>query len=167
MTAPWPQRRASLQWGGLSLLLFLSACASQRPKPASLEAFWSGRLSLQVQSTPPQNWSVNFELEGAAQQGQMSLLTPIGTSLARLSWSADGAMLEQGQVKTQSDSLQSLLQKLIGTDLPMTALFEWLAGQAAPAPDWQVDLSEHPQGRLTARRISPQPEAVLRILLDR
>jgi outer membrane lipoprotein LolB len=124
-------------------------------------------LALQLQSTPPQNWSVSFELQGSAEQGQMVLLSPIGTSLARLSWTPQTAWLEQGQDKTESSSLQSLSQRLTGTDLPMTALFEWLAGKAADAPGWQVDLSAHSQGRLTARRSTPAPEAVLRILLDR
>jgi len=34
-------------------------------------------------------------------------------------------------------------------------------------PGWEVDLSALPQGRLTARRNTPEPEAVLRIVLDR
>jgi outer membrane lipoprotein LolB len=95
------------------------------------------------------------------------LLSPIGTTLARLSWTPQSALLEQGQDKTASNSLQSLSQRLTGTDLPIAALFEWLAGKAADAPGWQVDLSAHSQGRLTARRNTPAPETVLRILLDR
>jgi outer membrane lipoprotein LolB len=75
--------------------------------------------------------------------------------------------LEQGQDKTESPNLQSLSQRLTGTDLPIAALFEWLAGLTSDVPGWQVDLSAHPQGRLTARRNTPAPEAVLRIVLDR
>jgi outer membrane lipoprotein LolB len=122
---------------------------------------------LQLQSTPPQNWSASLELQGSAEQGQLVLLSPIGTTLARLSWTPQSALLEQGEDKTASNSLQSLSQRLTGTDLPIAALFEWLAGKAADAPGWQVDLSAHSQGRLTARRNTPAPETVLRILLDR
>ena len=166
MTPRGLQRRAWLSVCGLGLLA-LTGCATPRPKPTDTESFWSGRLALQLQSTPPQNWSASFELQGSAEQGQMTLLSPIGTTLARLSWTPQAALLEQGQDKTESSNLQSLSQRLTGTDLPIAALFEWLAGKAADAPGWQVDLSGHPEGRLTARRNTPAPEAVLRILLDR
>jgi outer membrane lipoprotein LolB len=161
-----PERRAWL--GLLSLgLLSLVGCATPRTPPSDPTAFWSGRLALQLQSTPPQNWSAGFELQGSAEQGQLVLLSPIGTTLARLSWTPQAALLEQGQDRTESSSLQSLSQRLTGTELPIAALFEWLGGKASDVPGWQVDLSAHPQGRLTARKNTPAPEAVLRILLDR
>lgn len=166
MTPHRLQRRAWLSVCGLGLLA-LTGCATPRPKPTDTESFWSGRLALQLQSTPPQNWSASFELQGSAEQGQITLLSPIGTTLARLSWTPQAALLEQGQDKTESSNLQSLSQRLTGTDLPLAALFEWLAGKAADAPGWQVDLSAHPEGRLSARRSTPAPEAVLRIVLDR
>ena len=166
MTPHGAQRRAWLSVCGLALLT-LAGCATPRPPAADTAAFWSGRLALQLQSTPPQNWSVSFELQGSAEHGQMVLLSPIGTSLARLSWTPQTAWLEQGQDKTESSNLQSLSQRLTGTDLPIAALFEWLEGKAADVPGWQVDLSAHPQGRLTASRNTPAPETVLRILLDR
>ena len=149
------------------LLLVLAGCATQRPPAADPAAFWSGRLGLQLQSNPPQNWSTSFELQGSAAQGQMLLLSPIGTTLARLSWTPQSALLEQGQDKTESRSLQSLSQRLTGTQLPIAALFDWLAGLATDVPGWQVDMTAHPQGRLTARRNTPEPEAILRIVLDR
>lgn len=160
------KRLAGLALGiwGLGLL---TGCATQRPTPADPAAFWSGRLALQLQSNPPQSWSTSFELQGSAAQGHLLLLSPIGTTLARLSWTPQNALLEQGQDKTESPSLQSLSQRLTGTNLPIAALFEWLAGQATAVPGWQVDLSAHPQGRLTARRSKPEPEAILRIVLDR
>ena len=160
------QRRACLSVCGLGLLTLLG-CATPRAKVTDTTSFWSGRLALQLQSTPPQSWSASFELQGSAEQGQMTLLSPIGTTLARLSWTPHAARLEQGQDKTESSNLQSLSQRLTGTDLPIAALFEWLEGKAADVPGWQVDFSAHPEGRLTARRSTPAPEAVLRILLDR
>jgi outer membrane lipoprotein LolB len=166
MTPHTAQRRVWLSLCSLGLLA-LAGCATPRVPPADASTFWSGRLALQLHSTPPQNWSASFELQGSAEQGQMVLLSPIGTTLARLSWTPHAAVLEQGPDKTESSSLQSLSQRLTGTDLPMAALFDWLAGKAADAPGWQVDLSGHPQGRLTAQRSLPAPAAVLRIVLDR
>ena len=166
MTPHAARRRAWLSLCSLGLLN-LAGCATPRPKSAGATSFWSGRLALQLDSAPPQNWSASFELQGSAEQGEMSLFSPIGTTLARLSWTPQEALLEQGQDKIKSRNLRSLSQRLTGTDLPIAALFAWLAGQAADAPGWQVDLSAHPEGRLTARRSSPSPEAVLRILIDR
>jgi outer membrane lipoprotein LolB len=160
------KRLVGLSLGGWGLLA-LTGCATQRPTPTDPAAFWSGRLALQLQSNPPQNWSTSFELQGSAKQGQMLLLSPIGTTLARLSWTPQSAQLEQGQDQTESTSLQSLSQRLTGTHLPIAALFDWLAGQATPESGWQVDLSAYPQGRLTARRNTPEPEALLRIVFDR
>jgi outer membrane lipoprotein LolB len=164
---PHPAKRlAGLAISGWGLGV-LTGCASQRPPLADSAAFWSGRLALQLHSTPPQNWSTSFELEGSAARGQMLLFSPIGTTLARLSWTPQYALLEQGQDKTESPSLQNLSQRLTGTNLPLAALFEWLSGQNTTVPGWQVDLSAHPQGRVTARRSTPEPEAILRIVLDR
>ena len=160
------QRRACLSVCGLGLLTLLG-CATPRAKVTDTTSFWSGRLALQLQSTPPQSWSASFELQGSAEQGQMTLFSPIGTTLALLKWSAQGAQLTQGQQQTQSNNLQSLGARLTGTELPIAALFEWLAGRPAEAPGWQVDLSGHAQGKITAVRQQPVPGALLRIALDR
>jgi outer membrane lipoprotein LolB len=97
----------------------------------------------------------------------MVLLSPIGTTLARLEWTPQGARLAQGQQQMVSPSLQRLGAHLTGTELPIAALFEWLAGRPAEAPGWQVDLSAHAQGRISAERREPTPGALLRIALDR
>lgn len=97
----------------------------------------------------------------------MLLFSPIGTTLARLSWTPQSAQLEQGGNTTHGESLSSLSERLHGTTLPIAALFEWLAGRPAQAAGWQADLSGHAQGRLRAQRSLPAPTAVLRIVLDR
>ncbi len=160
------QRRG---WLGLAAgsILALSGCTSPSPKLAERSAFWSGRLALQIQSTPPQNWSANFELQGSADQGELSLFSPIGSTLARLSWTPLSALLEQGPHKTTDSSLDLLSQRLTGTHLPIEALFEWLNGRAGVSSGWEADLSAQAQGRLTAKRTWPEPQAILRIVLDR
>lgn len=166
MTLDLPARRQGLHLMGM-VVLSLVGCATSRPGAEKPAAYWSGRLALQLQSTPPQNWSASFELQGSAEQGQMVLLSPLGTTLAKLSWSPRSALLEQGADKTESSNLQSLSQKLTGTDLPIHAIFEWLQGRETSARGWYVDLSALNEGRLSARRMAPAPEALLRILLDR
>lgn len=151
----------------LSCALLAAGCASPRMTPVDANAYWSGRMAIQVLKEPPESLSAGFELQGSAQAGEMVLLSPIGTTLARLEWTSQGARLTQGQQQVESTSLQRLGARLTGTELPIAALFEWLAGRKAEAPGWQVDLSAHAQGRISAGRREPSPGAVLRIALDR
>ncbi len=84
------QRRLVLLASGL----LLAGCASA-PRER-LAAFWSGRLGLQVHSEPPHNLHASFELQGSAQQGELTMLSPVGSILARLSWTPGQATLERG-----------------------------------------------------------------------
>jgi len=152
---------------GMALSLFATGCATPRMVPLDDKAYWSGRMAIQVLKNPPESLSAGFELQGSALAGEMVLLSPIGTTLARLEWTPQGARLAQGQQQMESPSLQRLGARLTGTELPIAALFEWLAGRPAEAPGWQVDLSAHAQGRISAERREPTPGALLRIALDR
>jgi len=151
----------------LSSTLLAAGCATPRMSPVDANAYWSGRMAIQVLKDPPESLSAGFELQGSALAGEMVLLSPIGTTLARLEWTPQGARLAQGQQQVESTSLQKLGARLTGTELPIAALFEWLAGRPAEAPGWLVDLSAHAQGRISAERREPSPGAVLRIALDR
>ena len=151
----------------LASVLLAAGCATPRMTPMDANAYWSGRMAIQVLKDPPESLSAGFELQGSALAGEMVLLSPIGTTLARLEWTPQGARLTQGQQQVDSPSLQRLGARLTGTELPIAALFEWLAGRPAEAPGWQVDLTAHAQGRINAERREPSPAAVLRIALDR
>uniref|UniRef100_UPI0040477A5D lipoprotein insertase outer membrane protein LolB n=1 Tax=Limnohabitans sp. TaxID=1907725 RepID=UPI0040477A5D len=171
---PSANEKAPLQKGrrrvlalALTSALLVAGCATPRLSPVDANAYWSGRMAIRVLKDPPESLSAGFELQGSAKAGEMVLLSPIGTTLARLDWTPQGAHLAQGQQQVSSPSLQKLGARLTGTELPIAALFEWLAGRPAEAPGWQVDLSAHAQGRISAERREPSPGAVLRIALDR
>jgi outer membrane lipoprotein LolB len=148
------------------LLLWLAGCAQPPARaPASTPA-WSGRLALLVQDTAEQSFHANFELSGNPEQGTLLLTSPLGTTVARLHWAAGMAELEQGGQRRSSAALDTLLQELTGSSLPIAALFDWLQGRATPATGWQVDVSAATQGRITAQRWQPLPQATLRIVLS-
>jgi outer membrane lipoprotein LolB len=65
------------------------------------------------------------------------------------------------------ESLDALVAQVTGTSIPVAALFDWLRGVATPVPGWKPDLSGLAQGRISAARIDPQPQADLRVLLER
>ncbi|MFM7025748.1 MAG: lipoprotein insertase outer membrane protein LolB [Limnohabitans sp.] len=147
------------------LCLLLCACAT--PPRERTEAVWSGRIGLQVQSDPPQSLQASFELEGSPQAGLLTLFNPIGGILARLSWTPQQAMLERGTERWTQPTVEQLAEQLVQTPFPVQALFDWVEGRSVSHAGWQVDLSEHVQGRITAMRRLPAPAAEMRIVLDR
>lgn len=157
-------RRACLIAAGLVAALLLSACAAPRPPTAAGEESWSGRLALRVDSTPPQSFSAGFDLRGSPEAGELQLNSPLGTTLASVRWSPQGAELRQGDRFEQRDSLDELTTEISGTALPVVAMFGWLRGNNTAADGWTVDFSQQLQGRITARRATPLPSAELRLL---
>lgn len=147
------------------LALLLGACAV--PPMARPARFWSGRLGLQVFSDPPQSYHAGFELQGSAEAGELTLLSPVGGVLARLHWTPKLATLERGNERWQQASVDQLMQQLVPAAVPIATLFDWLQGQASADPHWRADLSGHADGRIQALRSHPLPRSELRLVLDR
>lgn len=159
----------------LWLVAALAGCAAPRP-PETAEAVsaaqqrerWSGRLALQVEDAPSQSFYASFELAGNAQAGSLTLLTPIGSTVAVLRWEPGSASLQQGSRPAQQfRSLDELAERATGTAIPVASLFDWLVGKASPVTGWTADLSAQPDGRIIATRQQPLPVATLRVVLDR
>jgi len=129
---------------------------------------WSGRLALRVESDPPQSLSAAFELSGDADNGELTLTSPLGSTVAVLRWQPAGAVLLRQGGQQHYESAGRMIEEATGAALPMQALFAWLRGQPQAVPGWQADLNALAQdGKLTARRLSPPPAAELRIVLER
>ena len=60
----------------------------------------------------------------------------------------------------------SLVSHVTGSAIPVAALVDWLRGIDTPVPGWRTDLSQLAQGRVTAKRLEPTPEADLRLVLE-
>jgi outer membrane lipoprotein LolB len=148
----------------LGMAALLSACAVPHAPGGPELKVWSGRLALRVESDPPQSFSAGFDLRGTPAAGELQLSTPLGSTVAEVRWSAQGAELRQGQEVKRRASLDELTTELSGTALPVGALFGWLRGEHVDPPGWIADLSMHSEGRITARRTSPLPGAELRLL---
>lgn len=153
----------------LVLSTLLAGCAQpvrQLQGEAGASHHWSGRMALQVQDSQQQSFSAGFELQGRPEQGTLLVFNPLGSVIARLQWTPQGATLQQGENITESASLPELINRMTGSDIPVTALFDWLQGKNTAVGGWKTDLSNLTQGRLRADRFSPPPEASLRIVLD-
>lgn len=154
----------------LAIAVFIAGCAA--PAKTGLanqpEASpWHGRLAVRIDSEPPQSFAAGFELTGSPVTGELTLLTPLGSTAAVLSWTAQTVVMRANGEVRYFESLDELIRQAVGTAIPVTALFEWLNGNNAQVSDWKADLSQYAQGRITARRMPPAPAAELRLVLEK
>jgi outer membrane lipoprotein LolB len=161
-------RRTLLAAGGAAILL-MAGCAqlSGGPSAPTRSDSWSGRMSLRIESEPVQTFAALFELRGSAEAGDLTLTTPIGSTLAQLHWAPGEALLKDGSRTRRFDSVDALIEAATGAVIPVGALFGWLAGRNDPVPGWKPDLGQLANGRLQAVRESPSPRADLRIVFER
>jgi len=168
----------SLQWRNVGLgLCFagavaLGGCSTQRQLRdknvgVATPNYWEGRMAVKVFSTPVQAFSANFELQGNAMQGQLLLSTPLGTSVAELSWSPGLARLITDKEDKTYPSLGTLAHDVTGANIPVTDLFGWLRGEQPHTDRWEADLTGLGNGRLTAHTVNESPAAELKLILDR
>ena len=148
-------------------LCSLLGCASRPevnppPAPQSPPSLWQGRLSVRVQSDPPQAWSADFELSGTVQSGRLKLSGPLGIQLADLTWTPGVAQLSARGETRYYASLDELASQMNEHALPVEALFGWLNGRTQAVAGWDVQLE--PGQRLMARRTEPLPTAELRLI---
>lgn len=134
-----------------------------------LRVDYQGRLSLRIASDTPQTLYGAFTISGDAQTGEMSLNSPLGNTVAKLTWTPQTALLVANNTTTTYPSTEALITTVTGTALPLPALFDWLAGINTPIEGWELDLSnmQNPDNRrFIAKRISPLPTVELRIALE-
>jgi outer membrane lipoprotein LolB len=176
--------------GAFVLALLLQACASHPPPlPGHV---YAGRLAVRTDAAPDlpaRSTSGQFELSGNASSGQLILTSPLGTTVARARWSDPvGTQGTPSRIELEADgatthyaTLEDMMQRAIGDQLPLPAMFDWLSGR--PWPDapvqrsadggsfeqlgWHVDVSQLAGNRLIdARRPLPAPALHVRVKLD-
>lgn len=171
--------------GALTLML-LAGCASLKaPDEPPLADLLTGRMSVQVAATDTSeahSLTAAFELSGTPDRGRLDLNTPIGSTVARARWHADSVVLDTPQGQTRHPTLADMTRAVVGEELPVPALFDWLRGRPWPgaysassvAPEpagfrqlgWTIDLSRFDEARILARRESP-PVVTVQVKLDK
>jgi outer membrane lipoprotein LolB len=158
---------------GLALLVLLTAC-STAPRHVAVDptnpdaiGHWEGRLNLRVAKNPPEQFSTSFEMTGRPEQGQLSLLSPLGTTMAMVRWNPLGASLQQGSDVQNFTSMDELTLRLTGAALPLPQLMAWLDRTGPPVQGWQINAQALKSGRrVMAERQQPLPALQLTVLLD-
>ena len=90
----------------------------------------------------------------------------MGSVLGVMRWSPDEAVMISNGETQRFESIDALMIKITGAALPVNALFDWLNGENTSLNGWSADLSQQKNGRITAKRLNPLPQAELRIVLD-
>ena len=155
-------------------VFFMAGCAvpTKTSIPDQPEvSTWRGRLAVRVESeqpqSQPQSFAAGFELTGNPQAGELTLYTPLGNTATALSWSSQTAVMRSNGGVRYFESLDALIRQAVGTEIPVVALFAWLAGDNMVIAGWSADLSHHADGRIMARRTQPAPLAELRLVLEK
>ena len=175
--------------GALAFALLLQACVSHPPPlPGHV---YTGRLAVRTDAAPnlpARSVTGQFELSGNASSGQLVLTSPIGTTVARARWSDPvGSQGTPSKIELEADggtthyaTLEEMMQRAIGDQLPLPAMFDWLSGRPWPnAPvsagtphsfdqlGWHVELSQLADNRMIdAQRELPAPTLHVRVKLD-
>ena len=179
--------RCSFRWLAAVACLWLTACATQQlpsATPPPHHASLSGRLSVRVASlddTPGHSLSALFDLHSTdGTSGELELSSPLGTLLGRAQWSPQHVRLSTADGDRDYPSLNALSQDLLGEQVPVQALFDWLHGrpwpgapsEASPGPTigftqigWIIKLDRMAQGVIIAERPEAPSITVLARLL--
>lgn len=152
-------------------MLALPACAlfPSPPQQATLKTTgqWEGRLSLKVLQQPPEQFSVNFKLNGLPQAGELHLYSALGNTLAVARWTPQHAQMQQGQDVQTFESMEALTKTITGAALPVPALMAWLDQDGPELAGWSFKSESTAGGRrIYAQRQFPLPALQLTLLLD-
>ena len=166
----FPLHRSTALWL-LSLALLLPGCSlfssKARLSPLAKQGHWEGRLQLRILQEKPEQFSFNFDLQGSAEAGELTIYSPVGSTVAVASWTPSGAVLTEGNKQTQFESMEVLTMRLTGAALPLPTLMAWLNSNGPALEGWQITSEKLPRSRrIFAQRFQPSPPLQLTLLLD-
>jgi outer membrane lipoprotein LolB len=156
--------RNALRLGAIGLPLLLGACASLSPPGApqaasALPARYSetidlkGRLSLRYERNGKEEaMHGNFEWSQTPRRIALTMLSPLGQTLATVEITPDSATLTQAnQPPRTAPDADALIADTLGWPLPVSGLRDWLQGFAFDAAGKRVAATRQTGDTITTR----------------
>ena len=127
-------------WVGLMCTGLLAACAG--PQPSSFDAQFerSGRFLVQVVEPAGKTESVQggFRWRQNESGWQLDLMSPLGSTLARLDANPSGVVLQRpGEPPRRAATAALLVSELFYAQVPVDAMSDWIRGRIVQASDVQ------------------------------
>ncbi|ENM5813497.1 lipoprotein localization protein LolB [Vibrio mimicus] len=135
---------------GLASLFLLAGCATTPPQPVNVQ-WQSHQLVLQqIQAyqltgklgyiAPDQRQSFNFQWQKSPQQLSLRLSNFLGQTVLNLRVDEQGAQVDtyDDQIYRDQDA-QSLIRNLIGLDIPIEQLEDWILGLPTQATHYELN----------------------------
>ena len=131
-----------------ALCLSLSACSTltspfssgaapsgQTVAPYRDQVELTGRLNVVYQKDDkPESATVNFNWQQTAQRTDVTLYSPVGSTLATIAVTPQQAVLTQsGKAPRSAPDVDTLSAQMLGWSLPVSGLRDWLQGHAVGA----------------------------------
>lgn len=146
-----------------TLCLALSACTTlpftsgQPPSSHTVAPYrdqveLAGRLNVVYQKNDkPESATVNFTWQQTAQRTDVTLFSPVGSTLATIAVTPQEAVLTQsGKPPRSAPDVDTLSARLLGWSLPVSGLRDWLQGHAL-AQDGQRFIASPQNDNVTTR----------------
>jgi outer membrane lipoprotein LolB len=128
----------------IASLVFLVAalvagCAT--PLVSTPERTYSGRFSASaIQAGQRENVSGRFVLQVRGAHRTLDLSTPLGSTMARIEVTPDGARATGAQMQeVRGPDAEALAEQLLGWRLPVDGLADWLEARPGPGGEARVE----------------------------
>ena len=144
-----------------------------------------GRMAVQYDG---RGYSCQIHWHKTGDSQQISLISPLGNTIADINASADGVMLVSSDNKQYSaQDAEQLTEQILGWPLPVRLLHDWILGRPAPGPviaqqwdsagkliklnqsDWSVEYAEYKEVEkysLPTKLTLRHPKIYLRFIID-
>ena len=122
-------------------LLLLAGCATapvevQRPAQADAPFAFNGRVAVKQGE---QRDSAQVRWVHRAAEDEILLLAPLGQTVARIHSDGHEVSLDASGKHYTAQSIESLMQQVLGWHLPISGLRYWVTALPAPEGDFQVE----------------------------
>ena len=135
----------------LSVILLLAGCATPPPQVFTLQAdspfAFNGRVAFK-QGDKRESAGVRWEHQ--ATKDEILLLAPLGQTVARIHRDDLEVLLEASGKRYLAHDMESLMQQVLGWQLPLSGLRYWVIG--LPDPGSESSVERAPNGQIRVLR---------------